>query len=80
VAVVRKPTIPTERPPLVDEICANPLRIESVAWSAQRIPKAVNIGFYRPAIDRKRLGKQASATIKAVFSLRSVRSLYKISL
>jgi hypothetical protein len=40
-AVVRKQTIPTERPPLVAEVSANLLRVEGVAWSAQRIPTAV---------------------------------------
>jgi hypothetical protein len=35
--LVRKRTIPTERPPLLGE-----LRIEGVAWSAQRIPLVVN--------------------------------------
>jgi hypothetical protein len=35
--LVRKRTIPTERPPLV--------RIEGVAWSAQRISTAVKLGF-----------------------------------
>jgi hypothetical protein len=35
----------TERPPLVGEVSANFLRIEGVAWSAQRIPTAVNLGF-----------------------------------
>jgi hypothetical protein len=49
VVVVRKRTIPTERPPLVDEVSAN-LRVEGVAWSAQRIPTAVNLGF----LDRSR--------------------------
>jgi hypothetical protein len=41
VALVRKRTIPTERPPLVGEVSANFLRIEGVAWSARRIPTAV---------------------------------------
>jgi hypothetical protein len=46
VAVVRKRTIPTKRPPLVGEVSASqPLRVEGVAWSAQRIPTAVNLGF-----------------------------------
>jgi hypothetical protein len=45
VALVRERTIPTERPPLVGEVSANFLRIESVALSAQRIPTVVNIGF-----------------------------------
>jgi hypothetical protein len=45
VALVRKRTIPTERPPLVGEVNAQPLRVEGVAWSVQRIPTAVNLGF-----------------------------------
>jgi hypothetical protein len=45
VAVVRKRTIPTERPPLVGEVSANLLWVEGVAWSAQRIPTAINLGF-----------------------------------
>jgi hypothetical protein len=49
-ALVRKRTIPTERPPLVGEASANFLRVEGVAWSAQRIPTAVNLGF----LDRSR--------------------------
>jgi hypothetical protein len=43
--LVRKRTIPAERPPYVGEVSANFLRIEDVAWSAQRIPTAVNLGF-----------------------------------
>jgi hypothetical protein len=50
VALVRKRTIPTERPPLVGEVSANFLRVEGVAWSVQRIPTAVNLGF----LDRSR--------------------------
>jgi hypothetical protein len=46
--IVRKRTIQTERPPLVDEVSANFLRISGVAWSAQRIPTAVNLGFLDP--------------------------------
>jgi hypothetical protein len=38
VALVHKRTIPTERPRLVGEVSANLLRVEDVAWSAQRIP------------------------------------------
>jgi hypothetical protein len=34
VALVRKQTIPTERPPRVGEVSANFLRVEGVAWSA----------------------------------------------
>jgi hypothetical protein len=45
VAVVRKRTIPTERTLLVGEVSANVLRVEGVAWSAQQIPTAVNLGF-----------------------------------
>jgi hypothetical protein len=48
VALVRKRTVPTERPPPVGEVSANYLRIEGVAWSAQRIPTAVNLGFLDP--------------------------------
>jgi hypothetical protein len=47
-AVVRKRTIPTERPPLVGKVSANLLWVEGVAWSAQRIPTAVNLGFLDP--------------------------------
>jgi hypothetical protein len=43
VAVVRKRTIPTER-------LVQPLRVEGVAWSAQRIPTVVTLGF----LDRSR--------------------------
>jgi hypothetical protein len=42
--IVRKRTIPTERPPLVGEVSAN------FAWSAQRIPTFVNLSF----LDRSR--------------------------
>jgi hypothetical protein len=35
----------TELPPLVGEVSANFLRVEGVAWSAQRIPTAVNLDF-----------------------------------
>jgi hypothetical protein len=48
VALVRKRTIPTERLPLIGEVSANFLHIEGVAWSAQRIPTAVNLGFLDP--------------------------------
>jgi hypothetical protein len=57
VASVRKRTIPTERPPLVGEVSANFLPVEGVAWSAQRIPTAVNLGF----LDRK-FGKDKDIT------------------
>jgi hypothetical protein len=43
--LVRKQTIPTERPPLVGEVSANFLRIKGVAWSAQRVPLVVNSVF-----------------------------------
>jgi hypothetical protein len=49
VAVVRKWTMPTERPPLVGEVSANLLRVEGVPWLAQRIPTAVNLGFLDPS-------------------------------
>jgi hypothetical protein len=48
-ALVRERTIPTERPPLVGEVSANFWGIEVVAWSAQRFPTVVNLGF----LDRK---------------------------
>jgi predicted membrane-bound dolichyl-phosphate-mannose-protein mannosyltransferase len=38
---VRERIIPTERPPLVDEVIANFLRIEGATWSAWRIPTSV---------------------------------------
>jgi hypothetical protein len=41
VALVRKRTIPAKRPPLFCEDSANFLRIEGVAWLAQRIPMVV---------------------------------------
>jgi hypothetical protein len=44
VALVRKRTIPTERPPLVGEVVPT-LADRGVAWSAQRIPTVVNLGF-----------------------------------
>jgi hypothetical protein len=50
VVLVLERTIPTERLPLVGEVSANILRIESVAWSAQRITTVVNLGF----LDRSR--------------------------
>jgi hypothetical protein len=58
--LVRTRTIPTERPPLVGEVSANFLRIKGVAWSAQRIPTAVNLGlhlkFYIKEFHEKVLG------------------------
>jgi hypothetical protein len=48
VALVHKRAIPTERSLLADEVSANFFRIEGVAWSAQRIPKAVNLDFLDP--------------------------------
>jgi hypothetical protein len=53
VALVRKRTIPTKRPPLSAKQCRL-LRVEGVTWSAQRIPTAVNLGF----LDRSRFFKQ----------------------
>jgi hypothetical protein len=44
-ALIRKRTIPTELPPLVGEVSANCLQVEGVAWPAQWIPTAVNLGF-----------------------------------
>jgi hypothetical protein len=58
VALVHERTIPTERPPLVGEVSANFLRIEGVAWSAQRIPTVINLGF----LDRITYG-QGSKTL-----------------
>jgi hypothetical protein len=46
-ASVRKRTIPTKRPPLVGEVVPT-LRIDGVAWSAQRISTAVNLDFLDP--------------------------------
>jgi hypothetical protein len=40
---------PTERPPLVGEVSVKFLRIEGVAWSAQRIPPVVNSVFFTGA-------------------------------
>jgi hypothetical protein len=48
VALVGKRTIPTERQLLVGEVSAKLLRIGGVAWSAQPIPTAVNLGFLDP--------------------------------
>jgi hypothetical protein len=45
-----KQIIPTERPPLVSEVSANFCGERGVAWSAQRIPKAVNLGFLKPEL------------------------------
>ena len=50
VALVRKRTIPTERPPPVGEVSANFCGYRGVTWSAHRIPTAVNICF----LDRSR--------------------------
>jgi hypothetical protein len=47
--VVRKRTIPTERPLLAAEVSAN-FSGEGVTWSAQRIPTDVNLSF----LDRSR--------------------------
>jgi hypothetical protein len=49
-AIVRKQTIQTEWPLLVSEVSANSLQVEGVAWSAQQISTAVNLGF----LDRSR--------------------------
>jgi hypothetical protein len=50
VALVLERTMPTERPPPVGEVVPTLLRIECVAWSAQRIPPVVSLGF----LDRSR--------------------------
>jgi hypothetical protein len=59
VALVRKRTIPTERPPLSAKKCRL-LRIEGVTWSAQRIPTAVNLGFLDRTCLRPTSGKLVS--------------------
>jgi hypothetical protein len=67
VAVVRKRSIPTERPPLVDEVSANRLRAEGVAWWEKQIPTAVNLGFVDSSLSRLSLiirENQATANIK----------------
>jgi hypothetical protein len=46
VALVRKRTIPYRPTATVGEVSANFLRIEGVAWSAQRIPTAVNFSVF----------------------------------
>jgi hypothetical protein len=43
--LVRKPTIPTERPLLVGQVCINFCGWRDVAWLLQRIPTDVNIGL-----------------------------------
>jgi hypothetical protein len=48
VALVHKRTILTERLPHVGEVSVNFLRTDGVAWSAQHIPTAVNLGFLDP--------------------------------
>jgi hypothetical protein len=47
VALVHKRTQPTERDRRLSAKCQL-LRIEGVAWSAQRIPTAVSLGFLNP--------------------------------
>jgi hypothetical protein len=46
VALVRKRTIPYRPTAAVGEVSANFLRIEGLAWSAQRIPTAVNFSVF----------------------------------
>jgi hypothetical protein len=46
VALVRKRTIPYRTTAAVGEVSDNFLRIEGVAWSAQRIPTAVNSSVF----------------------------------
>jgi hypothetical protein len=48
VPLVLKRIIPTELAPLVGEVSAKFLRIVGVAWSAQRIPTAVNLRLLYP--------------------------------
>jgi hypothetical protein len=48
VYLLHKQTTPTERPPHVGEVKSQLLRIEGVAWSAQRIPTAVNLDLLDP--------------------------------
>jgi hypothetical protein len=48
VALVRKRTIPTERPPLAGEDSANICRHRGVTSSEQHISTAVNLGFLDP--------------------------------
>jgi hypothetical protein len=43
--LVRNPTAPTERLPLVVEVGANFWGVEGVAWSAQHIPTVLYLGF-----------------------------------
>jgi hypothetical protein len=50
VALVGERTMPAERPPFVGKVVPTYLRIEGVAWSAQRIPTVINLGF----LDRSR--------------------------
>jgi hypothetical protein len=42
VALIRKRTTPTERPPLVGEVSAKVLRVEGVSWSSQRTQLRLN--------------------------------------
>jgi hypothetical protein len=70
VALVGEQTMPTERPPLVGEVSANILRIECVAWSAQRIPTVVNFGF----LDRSRYFFLSSSSSVVLTRLSGPRS------
>jgi hypothetical protein len=45
VVLIRKRTIPTERPPFVSEVSANFSGRNDIVWSEQRIPTALNFGF-----------------------------------
>jgi hypothetical protein len=56
VALVREQSVPTERPSLVGEVCANFLWI-GVAWSAQQIPTAIFSDFVTGRKMRKPLEK-----------------------
>jgi hypothetical protein len=61
VAVVRKRTIPTERPPLVSKY--QPLRIEGAALSARQFPTAVNLDFLNPEPSSSNYPQEAEWTL-----------------
>jgi hypothetical protein len=70
VALVRKRTIPTEWPPNVGEVSAKFFRIKCVAWSAQRIPTAVNLDF----LDTEPLLFHSSSSLVILTRLRGLSS------
>jgi hypothetical protein len=53
VALVRKRTIPTERPLFVGEVSTNFCGQRDVAWSAQRIPYGRNLNFLDRVVGAK---------------------------